>query len=87
MLLLTDGTLLVHNAYQADWLRLVPNPQNGYAGGRWQQPSTMANPRGFFASGVLRNGQVYAVGGEVSGQNSDIPQGGVWTRTPTAGRR
>jgi hypothetical protein len=78
MLLLTDGTLLVHNAYQADWLRLVPDPQNGYAGGRWQQPSTMANPRGFFASGVLRNGQVYAVGGEVSGQNSDISQGEVF---------
>ncbi len=78
MLLLTDGTLLVHDAYQADWLRFVPDPQNGYTGGRWQQPSTMANPRGFFASGVLRNGQVYAIGGEVSGANSDIPQGEVF---------
>src|ERR1035441_5796284 len=78
MLLLTDGTLLVHDAYQADWLRFVPDPQNGYAGGGWHQPSTMANPRGFFASGVLRNGQVYAIGGEVSGSNSDIPQGEVF---------
>lgn len=78
MLLLTDGTLLVHDAYQADWLRFVPDPQNGYTGGRWQRPSTMANPRGFFASGVLRNGQVYAIGGEVSGANSDIPQGEVF---------
>lgn len=78
MLLLTDGTLLVHDAYQADWLRFVPDPQNGYAGGGWHQPSTMANPRGFFASGVLRNGQVYAIGGEVSGSNSDISQGEVF---------
>jgi hypothetical protein len=60
MLLLTDGTLLVHDAYQADWLRFAPDPQNGYAGGRWQQPSTMANPRGFFASSLARDAGISA---------------------------
>jgi Kelch motif len=78
MLLLTDGSLLVHNAYQAEWLRFIPDPQQGYAGGAWGPVSTMSVPRGFFASGVLRNGQVFVCGGEVSGANSDISSGEVF---------
>src|SRR5580692_10451188 len=81
MLLLTDGTLLVHNAYQAEWLRFTPDPQQGYAGGTWGQVSSMSVPRGFFASGVLRDGQVFVVGGEVSGNNSDISSGEMFNPT------
>ena len=81
MLLLTDGTLLVHNAYQAEWLRFIPDPQQGYVGGTWGPVSTMSVPRGFFASGVLRNGQVFVCGGEVSGANSDISSGEVFDPT------
>jgi Kelch motif len=77
-LLLTDGTLLVHNAYQAEWLRFVPDLQQGYAGGTWGPVATMALPRGFFASGVLLNGQVFVCGGEISGANSDISCGEVF---------
>jgi len=79
MLLLTDGTLLVHNAYQAEWLRFIPDPQKGYVGGAWGPVSTMALPRGFFASGVLRNGQVFVCGGETStSTTSDISSGEVF---------
>lgn len=72
MLLLTDGTVLVHNAYQAEWLRFTPDPKNGYLGGSWTLPdgsnseSGMTNTRQFFGTGVLQDGRVYAVGGEVS---------------------
>jgi hypothetical protein len=38
----------------------------------------MSVPSGFFASGVLRDGKVFAVGGEVSGANSDISSGDIY---------
>ena len=78
MLLLTDGTLLVHNAYQAEWLRFIPDPQKGYAGGSWGPVSTMTNSRGFFALGVLRDGRVFAIGGEVSNAGSNTPLGEIF---------
>jgi len=76
MLLLTDGTVLVHNAYNPEWLRFTPDPKNGYAGGSWILPdgsnseSDMANTREFFATGVLQDGRVYAIGGEVPGSTA-----------------
>lgn len=76
MLLLTDGTVLVHNANQAEWLRYTPDPNNGYAGGSWTLPdgssseSDMTNTRQFFGTGVLQDGQVYAIGGEYSNASS-----------------
>ena len=76
MLLLTDGTVLVHNAGQAEWLRYTPDPKNGYAGGSWTLPdgsnseSDMTNTRQFFGTGVLQDGRVYAIGGEFSNASS-----------------
>jgi hypothetical protein len=74
MLLLTDGTLLIHNGGgtngQKEWLRYTPDPVKGYAGGSWTFPdgssteSDMVNTRQYFASGVLRDGRVFVVGGE-----------------------
>ena len=84
MLLLTDGTVLVHNAYQAEWLRFTPDPKNGYAGGSWTLPdgsnseSDMTNTRQFFSSGVLQDGRVYAIGGEYSTAGGDTPLGEVY---------
>ncbi len=53
MLLLTDGNILVHNAYGQEWLLFQPDPNNGYAGGAWGAVSQMSVPRGFFAqSGI-----------------------------------
>ena len=79
MLLLTDGTLLVHNAYQAEWLRFTPDPKKGYAGGSWtlsdgsSSESDMTNTRQFFSSGVLQDGRVYAIGGEYSDAGGGTP--------------
>ena len=76
MLLLTDGTVLAHNANQAEWLRFTPDPKNGYAGGSWTLPdgsnseSDMTNTRQFFGTGVLQDGRVYAIGGEYSNASS-----------------
>ena len=34
MLLLTDGNVVVHYAYNAEWLLFVPDPQQRYVGAR-----------------------------------------------------
>lgn len=79
MLLLTNGNVLVHNAYGQEWLLFQPDPQKGYAGGTWGAVSQMSTPRGFFASGVLKDGRVFAVGGEVSTSTaSDISSGDIY---------
>lgn len=97
MLLLTDGTVLVHNANQAEWLRYTPDPKNGYAGGSWTLPdgsgseSDMTNTRQFFGTGVLQDARVYAIGGEYSDAGNATPLGEIydpvsntWTAMTTA---
>jgi hypothetical protein len=88
MLLLTNGNVLIHNAYQSEWLLFKPDPNNGYAGGSWGAVSQMSTQRGFFASGVLRDGRVFVVGGETSTSTaSDISSGDIYdpaTNTWTA---
>jgi hypothetical protein len=79
MLLLTNGNLLVHNAYGKEWLLFQPNPKNGYLGGTWGAVSQMSVPRGFFASAVLNDGRVFVVGGETStSTTSDISSGDIY---------
>ena len=80
MLLLTDGTVLVNNSGGnnsnsggSEWLRLTPDPVNGYSGGSWGQESDMANTRLFCASGILRDGRLFVVGGEFSSAGGDTP--------------
>ena len=87
MLLLTNGNLLVHNAYGQEWLLFQPDPKKGYTGGKWGAVSKMSVPRGFFSSGVLNDGRVFVVGGEVSGALGDISSGDIYdpaTNTWTA---
>jgi hypothetical protein len=83
MLLLTDGTVLVHDAGGAeggaDWLRLAPDGQGIYLNGTWSKPLTMANSRVAFASGVLTDGRVFVVGGEYSSAGHDTPLGEIFT--------
>lgn len=66
MFLLTDGSVLVHNAYGKDWYRLTPDGQGNYESGHWSTAINMTNTRQFFASGILRDGRVFAIGGEYS---------------------
>jgi hypothetical protein len=81
MFLLTDGTVLVHNANAKDWYRLTPDAQGNYETGNWSKAINRANTRQFFASGILRDGRVFAIGGEYS------DAGALPTVTPAAVRR
>jgi len=73
MILLTDGDVLVHNAYGAEWRRLTPDAQGNYSTGTWSAVYSMINTHQFFASGVLKNGKVFAIGGEYSNAGGDTP--------------
>ena len=71
MLLLTDGSVLVHDAAEngyggADWMRFSPGPDGSYRNGKWEPGGTMKNARQFFASGVRANGTAFVIGGEYS---------------------
>ena len=66
MFLLTDGSVLVHHAYGKAWYRLTPDAQGKYETGTWSGAINMANTRQFFASGILRDGRVFAIVGEYS---------------------
>jgi Abnormal spindle-like microcephaly-assoc'd, ASPM-SPD-2-Hydin/Fungal fucose-specific lectin/Galactose oxidase, central domain len=66
MLLLSDGSVLIHNTGGAEWWRLTPDGAGQYDSGAWAGPFKMANTRQFFASGVVRDGRVFAIGGEYS---------------------
>jgi hypothetical protein len=72
MLLLTDGSVLVHNGYTnalanaSQWLRLTPDQHGRYAAGTWSAELNMQYARQWFASGVLRDGRVFCIGGEYS---------------------
>jgi Galactose oxidase, central domain len=84
MILLTDGSLLIHNAYVSSietakqWLRLTPDQNGKYETGSWSAEIDMKNARQWFASGVLKDGRVYAIGGEYSDDplhSTDSPLG------------
>ena len=92
MILLTDGSVLIHNANATtsdlenakQWLRMSPDSLGNYANPQWSSEIDMINARQFFASGVLTDGRVFAIGGEYSddaaftaGQN-DTPLGEIF---------
>lgn len=84
MLLLTDGSVLVHNGYTTalgnanQWLRLTPEHSGRYETGSWSPQLDMKFARQWFASGVLRDGRVFCIGGEHSTAGSDTPTGEIF---------
>ena len=74
-LLLTDGTVIAHNACAVDWWRLTPNSAGSYINGSWSPIAPL--PAGYeplyFSSAVLADGRVIVEGGEY---NSCTP---VWS--------
>lgn len=65
-LVLTDGTVLMHDGCTANWYRLTPDSKGSYHNGTWKK--TAAMPSGYtplyFASQVLADGRVIVNGGE-----------------------
>ena len=84
MLLLTDGSVLVHNGFTSaldnasQWLRLTPDHGGNYETGSWSSELNMNFARQWFASGVLRDGRVFVIGGENSTAGSDTPTGEIF---------
>ena len=79
-LLLTDGTVMVHECNTPTWYRLTPDVKGDYADGTWSQLASLPVIGGtqyqpqYHASGVLPDGRVIIMGGEYNGGG-----GGVWT--------
>ena len=77
MLLLTDGTVLVHSeqSNSSQWSKLTPDANGSYVNGTWTQIASM--PAGYaplyFASAVLPDGRVIVEGGEYNNLSA------VWT--------
>jgi hypothetical protein len=65
-LLLTDGTVIAHDACTPNWWRLTPDNRGSYVNGTWTPIAPMASGYGplYFASAVLADGRVIVEGGE-----------------------
>ena len=75
MLLLTDGTVMVHELNTANWHRLTPDSSGSYINGSWSSLASLPDNSGiptdkggptnaplFFASAVLGDGTVFVAG-------------------------
>lgn len=68
---MTDGTVLVQDAYNDDWWRLTPDQTGNYVNGTWSQlPSTPGYAPTYFASQVLPDGRAFTMGGEYNFGNA-----------------
>lgn len=65
-LLLTDGTVIVHEYGDSNWWRLTPDNKGSYLNGTWAQIASLPSNYGplYFASAVLPDGRVLVEGGE-----------------------
>jgi len=65
-LLMTDGTVIAHNACAPDWWRLTPDNQGSYVNGTWTPIASLPSGYGplYFSSAVLPDGRVIVEGGE-----------------------
>ena len=79
-LLLTDGTVIAHEACGSTWWRLTPDQYGEYVNGTWARIASL--PTGYaplyFGSAVLPDGRVVVEGGEYNAGTPGNCQG-VWT--------
>jgi hypothetical protein len=83
-LLLTDGTVMVHEYGNNNWWRLTPDINGSYLNGTWFQLASMASDYGplYFASAVLPDGRVLVEGGEYNFlQFSETNKGAIYNPT------
>ena len=78
-LLLTDGTVILHEACGPTWWRLSPDQFGSYVNGTWKRIASL--PSGYaplyFGSAVLPDGRVMVEGGEYNAANGHCHA--VWT--------
>jgi len=72
-LLLTDGTVMVHDVCYGQWYKLTPDKKGSYETGKWSTPAAMPSGYGplYFASEVLPDGRMIVNGGEYNGPNGN----------------
>ena len=81
-LLLTDGTVMVHDYQEASkFWRLTPDIHGSYVSGTWSEMAQL--PAGyeptFFSSAVLADGRVVVIGGEYNeGADVETPLGAIY---------
>ena len=65
-LLLTDGTVMVHDTGAADWWKLTPDQNGSYVNGTWTQLASLPADYAplYYSSAVLPDGRVIVEGGE-----------------------
>jgi hypothetical protein len=97
-LLLTDGTVLMHDGCTPDWYKLTPDLMGSYLSGTWSKTASMApgyKPL-YFSSQVLPDGRLIVNGGEYNDCKASWsnlgalydPVADVWTEVkPPAGWR
>ncbi len=83
-LLLTDGTVMMHQYNSTNWWRLTPDNTGSYVNGTWTQLASM--PSGYeplyFASVVLIDGRVLVEGGEYNNlQQNETNKGAIYDPT------
>ncbi len=70
MLVMSDGSIICHTTSGGNlgdgtiWDRLTPDTTGNYVNGTWSQIAGMHQERFSFSSAVLKDGRVYAAGGE-----------------------
>jgi hypothetical protein len=80
-LLLTDGTVMVHEYSSPNWWRLTPDINGSYLNGTWSQLASMEPNYGplYFASAVLPDGRVIVEGGEYNfGALTETTEGAIY---------
>jgi hypothetical protein len=83
-LLLTDGTVMMHQIMSPNWWRLTPDNKGNYLTGVWTKLASMQSSYGplYFASALLPDGRVLVEGGEYNlGSQSETNQGAIYDPT------
>lgn len=79
-ILLSDGSVLVHNSCGPDWYKLTPDSAGSYVNGSWSTISPL--PKGYaplyFGSAVLPDGRLVIEGGEYNAASGNACKA-VWT--------
>jgi hypothetical protein len=72
-LLLTDGTVMVHQYNSNKWWRLTPDITGSYVNGTWSALASMQSGYAplYFASAVMADGRVLVEGGEYNNLQQD----------------